>query len=122
MTAMVMLAVTTVPVQAEEGKDGEPTQTITGEIQKHSMIGSLGLGFSGSFNGIEFKLKEYPNLVFRRHTEFFDDPALQGFISVKGGKVTFLKAKGKRVEVSCVPEKSNVLKVISVTWLDANKH
>ena len=48
-------------------------RSVVGEIiEHHPIVSHASYNFTGALGGIEFKLREYPNKVFRINTDSFD--------------------------------------------------
>lgn len=87
---------TTPPTSTSE----QSTKSISGEISDYSLLGQMGLNFTGTFEGISFKLKLQPEKTFNLHIQSFDDAIELGIMSKDSqGLIQLENIIGWKVEI-----------------------
>jgi hypothetical protein len=77
-----------------------PGATMKGEISEWNMLGQMNLGFTGTFGGVSFKLKEQPEMVFNLHLQSWDDAMELGIVlKSPDGWMQFQDMVGWEVEI-----------------------
>ena len=76
------------------------TEAINGEISDYSLLGQMGLNFTGTFEGISFKLIQQPEKTFNLHIQSFDEAIELGIMSKDPqGWIQFENIVGWKVEI-----------------------
>ena len=94
------------------------TEAINGEISDYSLLGQMGLNFTGTFEGISFKLIQQPEKTFNLHIQSFDEAIELGIMSKDPqGWIQFENIVGWKVEIVYEKneEEGGGYKVISFT-------